>query len=62
MPRKYVMKNLPPVEVRQERARKAAAARHSLDSQVKRIAARVHEMTPEQRQVLREALEGTAET
>ena len=61
MPRKYVLKNPPSPEVRQARARVAAEARHSLDNQVKRIAARVHEMTPEQRRTLLEALGGKQE-
>lgn len=62
MPSKYIPKGQPPPEFRQERARKAAAARHSLDSQVKRIAERVDELTPEQREALLEALRETATT
>ena len=61
MPRKYVLKNPPPPELRRERAKLAAEARHSLDNQVKRIAARVPEMTPEQRRTLLEALGGKTE-
>jgi hypothetical protein len=61
MPRKYELKNPPSLEVRQARAKKAAAARHSLDSQVKRIAERADELTPEQRRTLLEALGGTTE-
>lgn len=61
MPRKYVLKNPPAPELRRERAKLAAQASHSLDNQVKRIAARVHEMTPEQRRTLLEALGGRTE-
>lgn len=61
MPRTYTPKGLPSPEVRQARAKKAAAARHSLDNQVKRIAERVHEMTPDQRKTLLEALGGKTE-
>lgn len=59
MPRTYVKKGLPSPEVRQARARAGAAAANSLDNQVKRIAARVNEMTPDQRRTLLEALGGT---
>lgn len=61
MPRKYVLKNPPPPEVRRERGIKAAAATNSLDSLVRRVAARAEEITPEQRKTLLEALGGKQE-
>ena len=59
MTRPYVLKNPPPADVRRARAQAAAKARHSLDNQVKRIAERADELTPEQRETLLEALGGT---
>ena len=62
MPRKYIPKGQPPPEFRQERARKAAAARHSTENLVKNLVAKADEITPEQRATLLEALKETVRT
>ena len=62
MPRKYVPKGQPPLEVRQERSRKGAAVANSTGNLVKRLVARAEEITPEQRAALLEALKETTKT
>jgi hypothetical protein len=59
--RKYELKNPPPPEVRQARARKAASARSTVGYHVGKVIDRVDELTPEDRRRLLEALGGTTE-
>lgn len=56
MARNYVLRNPPPLEVRIERSRKAAAARNSLENHLSKVIAQVGKLTEDQRTTLLAAL------